>query len=132
MTAAHAREYEVPEHGTPPVEAVEQAERGHVVYLTRGGHRFAAVVPPSVAERGNVDDVEAFWEGQEDATARACRTIWAAAADEDASTRDAIRASIERIMDAIEDASDVEVARVVQAAGDPPVPWEHARRDLGL
>jgi hypothetical protein len=33
MTAAHAHEYEVPEHSPAPVEAVEQAEGGQIVYL---------------------------------------------------------------------------------------------------
>ncbi|MEU8158132.1 hypothetical protein AB0B94_31140 [Micromonospora sp. NPDC048986] len=52
MTAAHAYEpdeYEVPEHGTAPVEAVDRAVDGQVVYLTRAGQRVAAVVPPEQA-----------------------------------------------------------------------------------
>lgn len=50
MTAAHAHEYEVPEHSPAPVEAVEQAEGGQVVYLTRHGQRVAAVVPPGATD----------------------------------------------------------------------------------
>ncbi|HEX5540424.1 MAG TPA: hypothetical protein VFX60_02490 [Micromonospora sp.] len=50
MTAAHAFEFEVPEHMPAPVEAIERAEHGNVVYLTRHGQRAAAVIPPAQAE----------------------------------------------------------------------------------
>ncbi|WP_329108843.1 hypothetical protein OG792_09435 [Micromonospora sp. NBC_01699] len=58
MTAAHAHEYEVPEHAPAPVEAVDRAVDGQVVYLTRAGQRVAAVVPPEqAADRQAVDAV---------------------------------------------------------------------------
>ena len=52
MTAAHAEEYEVPPRAPAPAGAVEAAEGGEVVYLTRRGERVAAVVPPDVAAAG--------------------------------------------------------------------------------
>jgi hypothetical protein len=52
MTAAHADEYEVLPSAPAPAGAVEAAEDGEVVYLTRHGERVAAVVPPEVAAAG--------------------------------------------------------------------------------
>ena len=52
MTAAHAEEYEVPPRAPVPPGAVEAAEGGEVVYLTRRGETVAAVVPPDVAAAG--------------------------------------------------------------------------------
>jgi antitoxin (DNA-binding transcriptional repressor) of toxin-antitoxin stability system len=50
VTSAHA--YELPPHTSAPAEAVEAAERGQVVYLTRNGQNTAAIVPPDVATAG--------------------------------------------------------------------------------
>jgi antitoxin (DNA-binding transcriptional repressor) of toxin-antitoxin stability system len=44
--------YELPPHSPAPADAVEAAEGGEVVYLTRHGQRVAAVVPPEVAAAG--------------------------------------------------------------------------------
>jgi antitoxin (DNA-binding transcriptional repressor) of toxin-antitoxin stability system len=52
VTAAHAYEFEVPPHGVAPADAVNAAEGGQVVYLTRRGRPVAAVVPPEVAAAG--------------------------------------------------------------------------------
>jgi antitoxin (DNA-binding transcriptional repressor) of toxin-antitoxin stability system len=52
MTAAHAFEYEVPPHAPAPADAVDAAEGGQVVYLTRHGQMVAAVVPLDVATAG--------------------------------------------------------------------------------
>ncbi|WBB78990.1 hypothetical protein O7606_22800 [Micromonospora sp. WMMD882] len=102
--------YEIPEHAPAPVEAVEQAEGGKVVYLTRKGRRVAAVVPTAVAEHSDLDDLEAFWEAQENQVREACRRMWAAVADEDEDARRAIRESIDRILEEIEDAADAAIA----------------------
>jgi hypothetical protein len=50
VTSANA--YELPPHSSAPAEAVDAAEHGEVVYLMRGGQRFAAIVPPDVAAAG--------------------------------------------------------------------------------
>jgi hypothetical protein len=50
MTAAFA--YELPPHSGAPLEAIEEAAGGEVVYLTRRGERVAAIVPPEVAAAG--------------------------------------------------------------------------------
>lgn len=52
MTAAHAA-YEVPAHTPVPADAVDAAEGGEVVYLTRDGEPVAALVPPDVAAAGS-------------------------------------------------------------------------------
>jgi antitoxin (DNA-binding transcriptional repressor) of toxin-antitoxin stability system len=50
VTSAHA--YELPPHSAAPAEAVDAAEHGQVVYLTRNGATIAAVVPADVAAAG--------------------------------------------------------------------------------
>src|SRR5882724_9923839 len=50
VTSAHA--YERPPDSSAPVEAVDAAEHGAVVYLVRGGRQIAAIVPPVVAAVG--------------------------------------------------------------------------------
>ena len=47
MSAAHA--FELPPHAGVPAEAVEAAEHGQVVYLTRNGEAVAAIVSADVA-----------------------------------------------------------------------------------
>jgi antitoxin (DNA-binding transcriptional repressor) of toxin-antitoxin stability system len=49
---AHDPAYELPPHAPAPADAVEAAESGEVVYLTRNGDRVAAVVPPEIAAAG--------------------------------------------------------------------------------
>lgn len=135
MTAAHAYEYEIPEHAPAPVEAVEQAEGGEVVYLTRRGRRVAAVVPTSVAEQNDLDDLEAFWEAQESQVREACRRMWAAVTSEDEGTRRAMRESIERILEEIEDAADAAIASAAVARRSseaPRITLAQVVRDFGL
>lgn len=135
MTAAHAYEYEVPEHSPAPVEAVEQAESGNVVYLTRRGQRVAAVVPPAVAEHHDLDDVETFWESQERQVVAACRRMWAAVAGDDEGTRAAMRQSIDRILSTFEDSADAAIAQVAlesRPTGRSHLDWEQTKRDFNL
>jgi antitoxin (DNA-binding transcriptional repressor) of toxin-antitoxin stability system len=63
MAAAHAFEHEGAEHSPAPVEAVEQAEHGNVVYLTRQGRRVAALVPPHRAEPDWTQEALSFLDG---------------------------------------------------------------------
>lgn len=50
MSAAH--NFELAPHATVPAEALDAAENGQVVYLTRNGLPIAAVVPANVAAAG--------------------------------------------------------------------------------
>lgn len=50
MSAAH--DFELAPHAAVPAEAVDAAEHGQVVYLTRNGEPVAAVVPADVAAAG--------------------------------------------------------------------------------
>lgn len=50
MSAAH--DFELAPHAAVPAEAVDAAEHGEVVYLTRNGETIAAVVPADVAAAG--------------------------------------------------------------------------------
>jgi antitoxin (DNA-binding transcriptional repressor) of toxin-antitoxin stability system len=50
MSAAH--DFELLPHTAVPAEAVDAAEHGQVVYLTRNGEPVAAVVPADVAAAG--------------------------------------------------------------------------------
>jgi antitoxin (DNA-binding transcriptional repressor) of toxin-antitoxin stability system len=50
MTAAP--DFELQPHAAVPAEAVDAAEHGQVVYLTRNGEPVAAVVPADVAAAG--------------------------------------------------------------------------------
>jgi antitoxin Phd len=101
---------------------------GTVTYLTRRGRRLAAVVP---AARLAADDAAA----REAATAQACRELWASVAGADESTRAAVRAVIDRLMEDAEDAADIADADEAWAAveaGAPTVPadqvWAEADR----
>lgn len=61
--------------------------------------------------------------------------MWAAVADEDEGTRQAMRESIERILEEIEDAADAAIASAAMARRSvegPGISWEQAVRDLGL
>jgi antitoxin (DNA-binding transcriptional repressor) of toxin-antitoxin stability system len=67
-TSAHA--YELSPHASPQAEAVEAAERGQVVYLTRNGEPVAAIVPADVAAAGAAV-VEALEDAEDIRAARA-------------------------------------------------------------
>ncbi|MDG4815595.1 hypothetical protein O7628_08760 [Micromonospora sp. WMMD956] len=62
MTAAHSYEYEVPRHAGPPPEAVEAAEEGNVVYLTRHGQRVAAMGPPTSLDSHDLETIRQYLE----------------------------------------------------------------------
>jgi len=68
VTSAHA--YELSPHASPPAEAVEAAEHGQVVYLTRNGEPIAAIVPADVAAAGAAA-VEALEDAEDIRAARA-------------------------------------------------------------
>jgi hypothetical protein len=68
MTAA--RSFELPPHSGAPVEAVDAAVDGQVVYLMRDGQPVAAVVPADVAAAGAAA-VEALEEAEDIRAARA-------------------------------------------------------------
>lgn len=58
MSAAH--DFELPPHADVPAEAVEAAEHGQTVYLTRNGHPIAAIVPAeAIAALEDADDIRA-------------------------------------------------------------------------
>jgi antitoxin (DNA-binding transcriptional repressor) of toxin-antitoxin stability system len=68
MTSAHA--YELPPHTSAPAEAVDAAEHGQVVYLTRNGEPVAAIVPADVATAGAAA-IEALEDAEDLRAARA-------------------------------------------------------------
>jgi len=71
MSAAHA--FELPPHAGVPAEAVEAAEHGQVVYLTRNGEAVAAIVSADVAAAGAAA-VEALEDAEDIRAAHAART----------------------------------------------------------
>lgn len=68
VTSAYA--FELPPDASPLTEAVDAAEHGQVVYLTRNGEPIAAVVPADVAAAGAAA-VEALEDGEDIRAARA-------------------------------------------------------------
>ena len=70
MSAAH--DFELLPHAAVPAEAVEAAEHGHVVYLTRDGFPVAALVPADVAAAGAAA-IEALEDADDVRAARAAR-----------------------------------------------------------
>jgi prevent-host-death family protein len=103
------------------------AYAGVVTYVTRRGRRLAAVVP---AARLAADAARA----REAATAQTCRQLWASVAGADAATRAGVRAVIEELLAAAEDAVDVaaaDAAWVEVEAGAPTVSLAQLRAELG-
>ena len=70
MSAAH--DFELLPHTAVPAEAVDAAEHGHVVYLTRNGEPVAAVVPADVAAAGAAA-IEALEDAADIRAARVAR-----------------------------------------------------------
>jgi len=68
MSAAH--DFELLPHANVPAEAVEAAEHGQVVYLTRNGEAVAAIVRADVAAAGAAA-VEALEDAEDVRAARA-------------------------------------------------------------
>lgn len=139
MTAAHAHEYEVPEHGVAPVEAVEQAEGGQIVYLTRGGQRVAAVVPPGQTEIDS-KTVDAVVKVVSDLIAldpqRARGTIVGLLATVPAPSTETQMRIREELIDFLDDIDSGPALREKVArwkAGElETVPWDQVKRGLDL
>jgi prevent-host-death family protein len=101
---------------------------GEATYLTRRGRRLAVVV--SAAQLA-ADDARA----RQDATVEACRQIWQSVAGADETTRTAVRAGLDQLIEEAEDTADVAVvnaARDDRESGAEPVPWEQVQAELGL
>jgi antitoxin (DNA-binding transcriptional repressor) of toxin-antitoxin stability system len=67
-----APDFELPPHAAVPAEAVDAAEHGQVVYLTRNGEPIAAIVPADVAAAGAAA-IEALEDAADVRAARAAR-----------------------------------------------------------
>jgi antitoxin (DNA-binding transcriptional repressor) of toxin-antitoxin stability system len=67
-----APDFELPPHTAVPAEAVDAAEHGQVVYLTRNGEPIAAIVPADVAAAGAAA-IEALEDAADIRAARAAR-----------------------------------------------------------
>jgi antitoxin (DNA-binding transcriptional repressor) of toxin-antitoxin stability system len=121
--AAHAYEYEVPPHGAAPAEAVEAAEGGQIVYLTRAGRRIAAL--ESAEQRlARLQRIAEFWKQREQETAQAARGMWdiVTSVGADSRTQQQVRTLIDRMMEQVEDAADHAAADVARADPAPSVP----------
>jgi antitoxin (DNA-binding transcriptional repressor) of toxin-antitoxin stability system len=70
VSAAH--DFELLPHADVPAEAVDAAEHGQVVYLTRNGEPVAAIVPADIAAAGAAA-VEALEDADDLRAARAAR-----------------------------------------------------------
>jgi antitoxin (DNA-binding transcriptional repressor) of toxin-antitoxin stability system len=132
-SAAHASEYEVPPDGAAPAEAVEAAEGGQVVYLTRAGHRIATL--ESAAQRlERLQHIAEFWKQREEETAEMCREAWdgilAAKASEPVRRR--LRTVLDRMMQQAEDAADNAAADAALADPSPAIPAEQVWAELGI
>ncbi|TDC00055.1 hypothetical protein E1091_05665 [Micromonospora fluostatini] len=126
MTAAHAYEYELPPHAGPPSEAVEAAEEGNVVYLTRHGQRVVAMGPPTSL---NPHDLERIGQYLESVASNPNRTeaLRARAREQLAQLEDIIEQAINE-----EDAQACSDALQSIRAGESTQPWNSVKRELGL
>ena len=70
MSAAH--DFELQPDADVPAEAVDAAEHGHVVYLTRNGEPVAAIVRADIAAAGAAA-IEALEDADDLRAARAAR-----------------------------------------------------------
>jgi antitoxin (DNA-binding transcriptional repressor) of toxin-antitoxin stability system len=129
--AAHAYEYEVPPHGDAPAEAVEAAEGGQVVYLTRLGRRIAAIEPAQQRLAQLQRRAEEAKQIEEQA-ARMCRVTWENLPDLDEERRQQIREVLDRAMTLAEDAADNAAAEAALADPAPSIPAEQVWADLGI
>lgn len=126
MTAAHAFEYEVPPHAGPPPEAVEAAEEGNVVYLTRQGQRVAAMGPPTSLDPQGLEKVRQSLE----AIARNPNRTDASRA----LAREQLARLVEIMEQVIneEDAQACDDALASMRAGESTQPWSAVKRELDL
>jgi antitoxin (DNA-binding transcriptional repressor) of toxin-antitoxin stability system len=134
MSAAPADgyEYEVPPHGPAPAAAVEAAEGGQLVYLTRAGRRIAML--ESAEQRfERLQAIAEFWRRREDDAAAAAREVWEAvvAAGADEGHRQRVREVIDRIIQQAEDAADAAAADAALADPAPSIPANQVWAELG-
>jgi prevent-host-death family protein len=101
---------------------------GEATYLTRRGRRLAVVA--SAAQLA-ADEARA----RQDATVEACQQVWESVAGTDEATRAMVRASIDALIEKIEDIGDLAALTAAQEDYEPgtePVPWEQVKAELGL
>lgn len=100
---------------------------GEPTYLTRRGRRLAVVASPATIA---ADQAEAARL----AVASAARQMWADAQDRDEATQAAVRAIIDRAVQAAEDAADLALIAESRAAagGAEPEDWQQVKAELGL
>jgi prevent-host-death family protein len=84
---------------------------GTPTHLTRRGRRLAVIVSEAQLAADAADAVKA----REEAVAEACRRIWLGIQDSDEKTQEAVRGIIDRLMEAMEDASDLAAIDAVRA-----------------
>lgn len=84
---------------------------GTPTHLTRRGRRLAVIVSEAQLAADAADAVKV----QEEAVAEACRRIWLGIQDSDEQTQEAVRGIIDRLMEAMEDASDLAAIDAVRA-----------------
>jgi antitoxin (DNA-binding transcriptional repressor) of toxin-antitoxin stability system len=99
---------------TPAVaEPAREAASGEVIYITEHGERIAGIVPANLAvalEQLSADELD---------------TLAGAMAD----------SGLTNVAELLDDLADRARARAVRAgieAGEPMIPWEQAKTDLGL
>jgi prevent-host-death family protein len=102
---------------------------GEPTYLTRRGRRLAAIVP---AERAAAD----IALEREFATVEACRELWLAVRDHaDEALKGRVRATIDRLVAAVEDQADgaaADAADAASQAGAPSISHGELMAELGL
>jgi prevent-host-death family protein len=84
---------------------------GTPTHLTRRGRRLAVIVSEAQLAADAADAVKV----REEAVAEACRRIWLGIQDSDEKTQLAVRGIIDRLMEAMEDASDLAAIDAVRA-----------------
>jgi antitoxin (DNA-binding transcriptional repressor) of toxin-antitoxin stability system len=129
--AAHAEEYEVPPHGAAPAEAIEAAESGQIVYLTRLGRRIATIEPAQLHLAQLQRRAEEAKEVEEH-TARMCRVMWDGLVAIDESTRQEVRDLLDKAMALAEDMADKAAVEAALADPAPAIPAEQIWTDLGI
>ncbi|WBB75378.1 hypothetical protein O7602_07645 [Micromonospora sp. WMMD1128] len=141
MSAAHAYEFEVPEHSPAPAEAVDRAVDGNVVYLTRSGRRVAAVVPAGRTQAdieviigGLLAVVEPIVESDPANGERLLQT-WIASVEagrDDEMARDMVEA-LQDMLDDLRELPDATDRLAAYRAGQASaISWEQAKRELDL
>ena len=135
-TAASTRS---PHEGRAPAVAVEAAEGGQVVNLTRAGRRIATL--ESAEQRlERLQHIAEFWKQREEEAAEICREAWdgTLAANASERVRQRVRAALDRIMQQAEDimqqaedAADNAAADAALADPASAIPAQHVWAELG-